>query len=109
VAIAKSYKSGSIAVPKLGNIREIVEAEIKAKAEQKCPGYVEVQRKYAKQYRASVHRWSYGRLIDSIRSQAIKLGIAIEEAKQPLAGKLEERARDVAIAAYQARSNWGCS
>ncbi|MBD2056034.1 hypothetical protein H6F88_08380 [Oculatella sp. FACHB-28] len=105
VAIAKSYKSGSIAIPKLGTIREIVEAEIKAKAEQKCPGYVEGQQKYAKQYRASVHRWSYGRLIDSIRSQAIKLGIAIEEAKQPLAGKLEEKARDVAIAAYQARSN----
>lgn len=103
VAIAKTYKAGSIAVPKLGNIREIVEAEIKAKAEEKSPGFVEGQRKYAKQYRATVHRWSYGRLIESIRSQATKVGIVIEEAKQPLAGKLEEKARDVAISAYQAR------
>ncbi|MDX2228808.1 MAG: type V CRISPR-associated protein Cas12k [Leptolyngbyaceae cyanobacterium bins.349] len=103
VAIAKTYNAGSIAVPKLGNVREIVEAEIKAKAEEKCPGYLEGQQKYAKQYRASMHRWSYGRLIDSIRSQATKLGIAIEESKQPLAGKFEEKARDVAIAAYQAR------
>lgn len=103
MAIAKTYKAGSIAVPKLGNIREIVEAEIKAKAEEKSPGFVEGQRKYAKQYRATVHRWSYGRLIESIRSQATKVGIVIEEAKQPLAGKLEEKARDVAISAYQAR------
>ena len=104
VTIAKTFKSGSIAVPKLGNIREIVEAEIKAKAEEKCPGFVEGQRKYAKQYRTSVHRWSYGRLIESIRSQATKLGIVIEEAKQPLTGKSEEKAKDVAIAAYQART-----
>ncbi len=104
VAIAKSYNAGSIAIPKLGDVREIVEAEIKARAEQKSPGYLEGQQKYAKQYRASVHRWSYSRLIESIRSQASKLGLAIEEAKQPLVGRLEEKAKNVAIAAYQARS-----
>jgi hypothetical protein len=104
VTIAKNHQAGSIAVPKLGNIREIVEAEIRAKAERQCPGYLEGQKKYAKQYRISVHRWSYGRLIDSIRSQAIQIGIAIEEAKQPLTGRLEEKAELVAIAAYQARA-----
>jgi transposase len=104
VAIAKTYKAGSIAVPKLGDIRGIVEAEIRARAEQKCPGYLEGQQRYAKQYRASVHRWSYTRLIDSIRSQAMKIGLAIEEAKQPLTGRLEEKAKAVAIAAYQART-----
>ena len=104
VAIAKSYDAGSIAIPKLGDVREIVEAEIKARAEQKIPAYLEGQQKYAKQYRASVHRWSYGRLIESIRSQASKLGLTIEEAKQPLVGRLEEKAKNVAIAAYQARS-----
>jgi len=104
VAIAKSYNAGSIAIPKLGDVREIVEAEIKARAEQKSPGYLEGQQKYAKQYRASVHRWSYGRLIESIRSQANKLGVTIEEAKQPFVGRLEEKAQNVAIAAYQARS-----
>lgn len=104
VTIAKNHQAGSIAVPKLGNLREIVEAEVRAKAEQKCSGYLEGQQKYAKQYRTSVHRWSYGRLIDSIRSQAIKIGIVIEEAKQPLTGRLEEKAELVAIAAYQARA-----
>jgi transposase len=104
LAIAKTYKAGSIAVPKLGDIRGIVEAEIRTRAEQKCPGYLEGQQRYAKQYRASIHRWSYARLIDSIRSQAVKIGIAIEEAKQPLTGQLEEKAKAVAIAAYQART-----
>ncbi len=104
VTIAKTYNAGSIAVPKLRDIRESVEAEIKTKAQQKCPGYLEGQQKYAKQYRVSVHRWSYSRLIESIRSQAAKLGIMLEEAKQPLVGKLEEKAQAVAIAAYQARA-----
>jgi hypothetical protein len=104
VTIAKNHQAGSIAIPKIGNIREIVEAEIQAKAERQCPGYLEGQKKYAKQYRISVHRWSYGRLLDSVRSQAIKIGIAIEEAKQPLTGRLEEKAELVAIAAYQARA-----
>jgi hypothetical protein len=31
VAIAKTYSAGSVAVPKLENLREIVEAEIKAR------------------------------------------------------------------------------
>ncbi|GEM_PF-3085194 len=45
--------------------------------------------------------------MESIRSQASQVGLAIEEAKQPLVGKLEEQARDVAIAAYQARASKG--
>ncbi|UBF24917.1 hypothetical protein K9N68_25175 [Kovacikia minuta CCNUW1] len=65
---------------------------------------MEGQKKYAKQYRASIHRWSYSRLLESIQSQATKFGIAVEAAKQPLIGKLEEKARDVAISAYQARA-----
>ncbi|WP_218651780.1 hypothetical protein [Nostoc sp. C052] len=32
------------------------------------------QQKYAKEYRISIHRWSYGRLIESIKSQAAKVG-----------------------------------
>jgi len=104
VTIANTYKAGSIAVPKLGDMRGTVEAELRARAEQKCPGYLEGQQRYAKQYRASVHRWSYARLIDSIRSQAVKIGIAIEEAKQPFSGQLEEKAKAVAITAYHART-----
>ena len=67
VAIAETYKAGSIVLPKLGDIREIIQSEIQALAEAKCPGSVEIQQKYAKQYRVNVHSWSYGRLIQSIQ------------------------------------------
>ena len=103
VAIAKQYNAGSIAIPKLDNIRENLQAEIDAKAEQKIPGYLEAQKRYTKQYRQTINRWSYGRLIDQISSKAAQLGIVVEEAKQPTAGSFQEKARAVAIDAYQHR------
>lgn len=102
VAIAQTYKAGSIVLPKLGDMREQVQSEIQAKAEQKSD-LIEVQQKYAKQYRVSVHQWSYGRLIANIQSQAAKVGIVIEEAKQPIRGSPQEKARELAIAAYNSR------
>ncbi len=77
VAITQTYKAGSIILPKLGDMREIVQSEIQAIAEAKCPGYVEIQQKYAKQYRVNVHSWSYGRLIQSIQSKAAQVGIIL--------------------------------
>ncbi|MBD2254168.1 type V CRISPR-associated protein Cas12k [Nostoc parmelioides] len=102
VAIAQTYKAGSIVLPKLGDMREQVQSEIQAKAEQKSD-LIEVQQKYAKQYRVSVHQWSYGRLIASIQSQAAKVGIVIEESKQPIRGSPQEKARELAITAYNSR------
>jgi IS605 OrfB family transposase len=102
VAIAQTYCAGSIVLPSLGDMREQVQSEIQAKAEQKSD-LIEVQQKYAKQYRASVHQWSYGRLISSIQSQAKKAGIAIEEAKQPIRGSPQQKAKELVIAAYNAR------
>ena len=104
IAIAQTFNAGSIAVPKLGDVREIIQAEIQAKAEHKCPGYLEGQKRYAKQYRSQMHRWSYGRLLDSIRSQAAKVGIAFEEGNQPLQGAAPEKAKAIAISAYQHRN-----
>ncbi|MBW4422586.1 MAG: type V CRISPR-associated protein Cas12k [Myxacorys californica WJT36-NPBG1] len=103
IAIAQTYHAGSIAVPKLGDVREIVQTEIQARAQQKCPGYLEGQKCYAKQYRVNVHRWSYGRLIESIGSQANKVGIVCEQGKQPRQGTAQEMAKEVAIDAYQSR------
>ncbi|MBD2665609.1 hypothetical protein B6N60_03528 [Richelia sinica FACHB-800] len=102
IAIAQIYKAGSIVLPKLGDMREQVQSEIQAKAEQKSD-LVEVQQKYAKQYRTSVHKWSYGRLIANIQSQAKKAGIATEEAKQPIRASPLEKAKALAINAYQSR------
>ncbi len=102
LAIAQTYKAGSIVLPKLGDMREQVQSEVQAKAEQKSD-LIEVQKKYAKQYRVSVHQWSYGRLITSIQNQAKKAGIVVEEAKQSVKGSPQEKAKELAIAAYYSR------
>ncbi|MEH1940159.1 MAG: type V CRISPR-associated protein Cas12k [Nostoc sp.] len=102
IAIAQTYSAGSIVLPKLDNMREQVQSEIQAKAEQKSE-LLEVQKQYAKQYRVSVHQWSYGRLISIVQSQAAKTGIVIEESKQPIRGSPQEKAKELAIAAYYSR------
>lgn len=104
VALAQNYQAGSIVLPKLGDMREIVQSEILSLAEQKCPGYLEGQQKYAASYRSSVHRWSYGRLIESIKSQAALCSIVIEEGQQPLIGSPQEKAKDLAISVYKSRT-----
>jgi transposase len=95
IAIAQTYSAGSIVLPKLGDMREQVQTEIQSKAEQKSE-LLEVQKQYAKQYRVSVHQWSYGRLISIVQSQAAKTGIVIEEAKQPIRGSPQEKAKELA-------------
>lgn len=105
VVIAAAYNAGSIVLPKLGNVRQIIQSEMDALAEQKCPEYKEGQKKYAKQYRISIHQWSYGRLIECVKIQAAKIGIVIEEAKQSIRGSPQEKAKELAIAAYNSRSS----
>ena len=100
VELAKEYQVSAIAVTKIEDIREIVQSEIKAKAEAKIPGYEEGQKKYAKQYRKNIHNWSYSRLIENITTQASKLGIAISEVKQPVRGSPTQKAKYMAIALY---------
>ena len=105
VELAKQYQVSAIAVLKIEDMREIVQSEIKAKAEAKIPGYEEGQKKYAKQYRINIHNWSYGRLIDNITNQANKLDIAIAEVKQLVRGSPTEKAREMAIKAYETFHN----
>lgn len=105
VTLAQTYQAGSIVLPKLGDMRELVHSEIQTRAEQKIPGYVEGQQKYAKQYRVNVHQWSYGRLIKNIQVQAAKIGISIEQGQQPVRGSPQEKAKEMAIAAYHSRLN----
>lgn len=103
VAIAKQYQVSSIVLPDFGDLRESIQSEVQARAEQKILGSVERQRQYALSYRSSVHRWSYAQLSQAIQSQAAQIGIAIEIAKQPFIGTPQEKAKGLAIAAYQAR------
>ena len=78
-------------------MRELIRAEIQAKAEIKIPGYLEGQENYAKRYRVQVHQWSHGRLIDHITSQASKLDITVEEEQQQPQGNPQEQAKLLAI------------
>lgn len=103
VAVAKQYRAGSIAVPKLDSIRDTLQAEVDAKAEQKIPGYLQGQKRYSKAYKPSIHKWSYGRLLDQLSSKAAQTGLTIEETKQSISGSLQEKSKKVAIAAYEAR------
>jgi len=103
VTLAQTYQAGSIVLPKLGDMREIIQSEIQARAEQKVLGYVEGQQKYAKKYRINIHQWSYGRLIENIHAQAAKIGISIEQGQQPFKGTPEEKAKEMAITAYHSR------
>ncbi|BAY20677.1 hypothetical protein NIES2100_04200 [Calothrix sp. NIES-2100] len=103
VAIAKTYSASSIVLPKLQDLHEIIESEIQVKAEKKVPGYKEGQKNYAKQYRVNIHRWSYGRLFKIIQSQAAKASISIEITSSVIRSSPQEKARDLALLAYQER------
>ncbi|MEA5452848.1 type V CRISPR-associated protein Cas12k [Leptolyngbya sp. CCNP1308] len=103
VEIAQQYNASSIAVGNLSNIREIIESEIQARAEQQT-SLKEVQAKYALNYRSSVHRWNYNRLAQKIESQALQAGLMVEQVKQPLIGTAQDKAREVAIKAFQSRT-----
>ena len=104
IQLAQTYQASSIVLPNLTHLRELLASEITAKAEQKCPGSVETQNQYAKEYRKTIHRWSYNRLIESIRCKAQQVGITIESNFQSMQGSSQEQARDVAIAAYHSRA-----
>ena len=103
ITLAKQFQAGSIVLTDLKGLRERIQSELDAKAEQKIPGNRAAQSLYAKQYRMQVHRWSHHRLAQNIHSQAAKVGIMVELGYQPFQGSPQEKARDLAIAAYHAR------
>lgn len=103
ITLAKQYQANSVVLPEMKGLRERIQSELEAKAERKIPGSKAAQALYAKQYRQQVHRWSYGRLMQNVQSQAAKVGIRVESGYQPFEGNPQEKARDLAIAAYHAR------
>ncbi|MDZ8186878.1 MAG: type V CRISPR-associated protein Cas12k [Nostoc sp. ChiSLP02] len=105
IALAKNYQATSIVLPTMKNVRESIQSEIEARAVKRCPNYKEGQQQYAKQYRQSIHLWSYNRLMECIQTQARKANISIEEGPQPIVDSPQEKARDLAIAAYYFRQN----
>jgi hypothetical protein len=104
VELAQTYRAGSIALPKLDQIRLSTQSEVDAMAQQKIPDYLEGQKKYAKQVRINLHNWSYNRLSESIISKAAQSEIAIEYGTQPARASPTDRAREIALSAYAKRT-----
>jgi IS605 OrfB family transposase len=102
VELAHQFQASCIVLPQTNNLREHLAAEISARAEQKSDSK-QAQDKYAKQFRISIHRWSYARLLMTIRHQAEKAGISIETGSQPLRGTSNKKAKELAIATYHLR------
>jgi IS605 OrfB family transposase len=102
IKLAQQFQASCIVLPSTSNLREHLLAEINAKAERKSDSK-QTQDKYAKEIRMSIHRWSYSRLLTAITTQAGKIGLAIEAIAQSLQGTPQQKAKDVAIAAYHFR------
>ncbi|HEY9832915.1 MAG TPA: type V CRISPR-associated protein Cas12k [Stenomitos sp.] len=103
VEVASQYRASSIVLPDLRNIEEATESEVRARAEQRFPGYQKLQDRYAKDYRASIHCWSYNRLAEFIQIKAERAGIALEKVYQSYGDTPQEKARNLVLAAYQNR------
>jgi IS605 OrfB family transposase len=105
VELAQSFEAGSIVLPDLTHIREMVEAEVNERAQAHIPDFVAGQKQYAKAYRTQVNRWSYQILQTAISSKAEQTGIAIEVTQQGYAGSQTDKARDMALRAFEERKD----
>jgi IS605 OrfB family transposase len=85
VALAIELQVGQIVLPELSGIRERVEALIRAEAEAAHPHHVEAQNQYAKEVRASFHRWNYRQLATAIEQRAARAGLSVRFMPQPVA------------------------
>lgn len=93
VDLCQKWSAGSIILPEFGDLREIIESEIQAKAKRKYPDDdVERQKQYAKEFRMTFHRWNYKHLSECICSRAAKVGITCVAGRQPRLGTLREKA-----------------
>jgi transposase len=105
VNFALQRKAGTIVIPQLKGIRECVESDIQSQAERLFPNEKERQKEYAKDYRASFHRWSYARLSECIKVCAKREAIAVVERKQSAQGNLEQKAIAIALSSYNVKTS----
>ncbi|MCS6783484.1 MAG: type V CRISPR-associated protein Cas12k, partial [Gloeomargarita sp. SKYG98] len=103
VQFAQQHLAGSLCLPRLADLREMVQADVQARAEKRFPDSKELQRRYAKQYRVSAHRWSYQRLLTAIRQRASLMGVPVEEGLPDVRAAPWQRALSVALSAYYQR------
>ena len=97
ISFAQTYQVSLIVLPDLKNIREIIEAEVRARAELKYPGNKTQQKRYAKDFRSTVNQWSYRQLSQCITNTALKTGIEIVTHHQTTKGSPQQKARQIAL------------
>ena len=97
IEVAQTYQVSLIVLPDLKNIRELIEAEVKARAELKYPGNKTQQKRYAKDFRSTVNQWSYRQLSQCITNTALKTGIEIVTHRQTTKGSPQQKARQIAL------------
>lgn len=95
--VAQTYQASAIVLPNLKNIREIIEAEVRARAELKHPGYKTLQQKYGKDYRASVNQWNYRQLSQCITNKIAQIGLEVVTVKQTSQGNQQQKARNLVL------------
>lgn len=96
VELAIELQVSVIIAPDLSNIRERVEAQIRAAAQREYPNNYTAQNNYAKKTRDSFHRWNYSQLTTFIQERARKDGVVIAIMLQPIEGTLIEKATKMA-------------
>jgi len=104
VNFAQEYLAHSVVLPKLSNTREVIQAQVQAKAEKRIPDSKELQKRYLKEYRVNAHRWSYNRLLSGIRNQSLKRNLLVEDGWQGHEQTIKEKALGLVMSAYHLRS-----
>lgn len=107
VEVVQEFKAGSLILPDSTGLRESLQSELEAKAEWEHPGDRAKQDEYEKKYKISVHRWSYRRLTQCINDRASKVGVPIEQRKQPAEGDFKDKAVQIAWSAYRLHKKVG--
>ncbi len=100
IDLAQQHQASVIVLPDLKHLRERLNSELQVRAEEKCPGCVQAQKRYRRAYAITIHRWSYNRLSQAIQGCAKKAGVYVEFSNQPSHGTPQEQAKDIAIASY---------
>jgi IS605 OrfB family transposase len=99
--VAQIYQASVIVLPDLKNIREIIEAEIRARAELKYPGNKTLQKQYHKDFRCSVNQWNYNQLSQCIINSVAKVGLEIATIKQSTKGNPQQKARNLVLSYWE--------
>ncbi|MDJ0661037.1 MAG: type V CRISPR-associated protein Cas12k [Crocosphaera sp.] len=97
IEIARTHQAHIIVVSNLKNIREVIEAEVRARAELKYPGNKDLQQKYAQNFRSSVNQWNYNQLTQCISRAALKVGIEVTSVRQNTKGTPQQKSRQLVL------------